>query len=171
MLVGEIATASGEQAQGIVQVLEAVTKIDRVTQGNAASAEEAAAAAEELNAQAFALKNLVDELNKLVGTKTPSSGATDTNPATTLKVPKHDAGAVKITPAKKAVVKADKAAKSDKADSQGSSNSGPSAPLSASSASRDFEDFSAPSASPMKKVTSAKAAAQNAQNYDDFFKS
>ena len=65
-LIGEIAMGSGEQANGIRHVLEAVTKIDSVTQGNAASAEEAAAAAEELNAQAHTLASLVQRLHMLV---------------------------------------------------------------------------------------------------------
>ena len=51
-LVGEIAAASEEQAQGIEQVNTAVAEMDKVTQQNAANAEESASAAEELNAQA-----------------------------------------------------------------------------------------------------------------------
>ncbi len=66
LLIGEIAVGSGEQANGIRHVLEAVTKIDSVTQGNAASAEEAAAAAEELNAQALTLAGLMERLHALV---------------------------------------------------------------------------------------------------------
>ena len=41
-LVGEIAAASGEQAQGIEQVNRAVTEMDKVVQQNAATAEESA---------------------------------------------------------------------------------------------------------------------------------
>ncbi|MBI2511513.1 MAG: MCP four helix bundle domain-containing protein [Opitutae bacterium] len=66
-LVAEIAQASQEQAQGINQVLNAVTQMDKVTQSNAASAEESAAAAEELNAQAHLLDNAVTQLEQLVG--------------------------------------------------------------------------------------------------------
>jgi len=66
-LISEIATASTEQSQGIGQVLTAVTQMDKVTQGNAAGAEEGAAAAEELNAQALAMNEAVTELKKLVG--------------------------------------------------------------------------------------------------------
>jgi methyl-accepting chemotaxis protein len=65
-LVGEIATASTEQSQGIGQVTTAVTQMDQVTQSNAASAEETAAAAEELSAQSIALKEAVASLQKLV---------------------------------------------------------------------------------------------------------
>ena len=66
-LVTEIATASKEQSQGIGQVNDAVVQIDKVTQSNAAGAEECASASEELNAQAAELNNLVGSLLTLVG--------------------------------------------------------------------------------------------------------
>jgi len=66
-LVGEITTASHEQAQGIAQVNQAVGQIDKITQSNAAAAEEAAAASEELQAQAAELDGLVGHLLALVG--------------------------------------------------------------------------------------------------------
>lgn len=66
-LVGEIAGATNEQSQGIGQVNSAVSEMDKVTQSNAANAEETAAAAEELNAQAMSLKEIVVELENLVG--------------------------------------------------------------------------------------------------------
>ena len=66
-LVAEIAAASKEQSDGIGQVNMAVTQMDKVTQSNAASAEEIASAAEELNAQAETMKGSVIELTKLVG--------------------------------------------------------------------------------------------------------
>jgi methyl-accepting chemotaxis protein len=47
-LAGEVAAASKEQSQGIVQVGKAVTEMDKVTQGNAANAEESASAEEPL---------------------------------------------------------------------------------------------------------------------------
>jgi methyl-accepting chemotaxis protein len=65
-LVSEVAGASGEQSQGINQINTAVTQMDKVTQGNAANAEESAAAAQELNAQAEAMKNAVNDLLALV---------------------------------------------------------------------------------------------------------
>ncbi len=58
-LVGEIASASNEQAQGIEQINEALGQIDQVTQSNTASAEESAAAAEELSSQATHLKQML----------------------------------------------------------------------------------------------------------------
>ncbi|MBE0537757.1 MAG: methyl-accepting chemotaxis protein [Phycisphaerae bacterium] len=66
-LVGEIAAASQEQAQGIDQVNQAVGQMDKVTQANAANAEESASASEELTAQAEQLNDIVLELSALVG--------------------------------------------------------------------------------------------------------
>jgi methyl-accepting chemotaxis protein len=66
-LAAEVASASREQSQGINQVNLAVGQMDKVTQSNAANAEESAAAAEELNAQAESMKHSVKELMKLVG--------------------------------------------------------------------------------------------------------
>jgi len=65
--VGQIASASAEQSQGISQVSTAVSQMDKVTQNTAATAEESAAASEELNAQAAVLKETVVELQKLLG--------------------------------------------------------------------------------------------------------
>ncbi len=66
MLVGEIAAASLEQAQGIEQVNVAVAQMDRVTQGNAANAEESASASEELSAQARELNEMIAVLIRTV---------------------------------------------------------------------------------------------------------
>ena len=68
-LAAEVATASREQKQGIGQINSAVGLMDKVTQGNAVSAEQSAAAAQELNAQALAMKQTVNELLQLVGGK------------------------------------------------------------------------------------------------------
>ncbi len=74
-LIGEIAAASNEQAQGIGQVNTAVTEMDKVTQQNAASAEESASASEEMNAQSETLKAMVGELQQLVeGTRHAAAG-------------------------------------------------------------------------------------------------
>jgi methyl-accepting chemotaxis protein len=70
-LVAHIATAATEQAQGIQQINNAMNQMDKVTQGNAANAEESASAAEELDAQAETMKNLVSKLRELIG-GTPS---------------------------------------------------------------------------------------------------
>jgi hypothetical protein len=66
-LVAEIATASNEQSQGISQVATAVSQMDRVTQSTAASAEETAAASQDLNAQAGVLSGAVNSLQEIVG--------------------------------------------------------------------------------------------------------
>ncbi|MBI4667256.1 MAG: MCP four helix bundle domain-containing protein [Nitrospinae bacterium] len=74
-LVGEIAAASNEQAQGVDQVNKAITQMDSVTQQTASNAEETAAAAEELSAQAESMKGVVDRLTGLVeGTHGGSRG-------------------------------------------------------------------------------------------------
>ena len=80
-LVAEVAGASREQTQGIAQVNTAVGQMDKVTQSNAANAEESAAAAEELNAQAVVMKESVAELLQLVGGN--QNTATRTNAAPT----------------------------------------------------------------------------------------
>jgi methyl-accepting chemotaxis protein len=66
-LAAEVAGASREQTQGIMQINTAVGQMDKVTQNNTASAEETAAAAEELNAQAFVMKEAVVSLQALCG--------------------------------------------------------------------------------------------------------
>jgi methyl-accepting chemotaxis protein len=60
-IVGEIAASAREQARSIEAVNVAVTGIDKVTQQNAASAEEASSAASELNGQAEELASMVGE--------------------------------------------------------------------------------------------------------------
>jgi methyl-accepting chemotaxis protein len=66
-LVAEIATAAREQAQGIRQVGVAMGQMDQVTQGNSASAEQSATAAEQLQAQAHELQTAVSLLRGLAG--------------------------------------------------------------------------------------------------------
>ncbi|MGA1824163.1 MAG: methyl-accepting chemotaxis protein [bacterium] len=58
-LVGEIAAASNDQAQGIAQVNQGLGQIDQVTQQATANAEEGASAAEELSGQAVQLRALL----------------------------------------------------------------------------------------------------------------
>jgi methyl-accepting chemotaxis protein len=61
-LAAQAAQASGEQSNGIAQVNTAIASMDKVTQSNAASAEECASASEELSAQAANMKEAVEEL-------------------------------------------------------------------------------------------------------------
>jgi len=66
-LIKEINAASGEQAQGIVQINQAITEMDKVTQQAASGAEETASAAEELAAQAQQMKMHIGEMSALFG--------------------------------------------------------------------------------------------------------
>jgi hypothetical protein len=68
-LIGEISNASGEQTKGIERVNQAVAEMDRVTQDNAANAEESASAAVDLKTQAGRMEGILEELIALVGTK------------------------------------------------------------------------------------------------------
>lgn len=65
-LVGEIATASKGQGEGLRQVNSAVAEVEKVTQLTAASAEESAAASQEMSAQAENMKAYALELARLV---------------------------------------------------------------------------------------------------------
>ena len=82
-LVGEISAASQEQSQGIEQVNTAVTQMDKVTQSNAANAEESASAAEELSSQAEQLKGMVSELIALVNGANAANNASAMQRVTT----------------------------------------------------------------------------------------
>jgi methyl-accepting chemotaxis protein/methyl-accepting chemotaxis protein-1 (serine sensor receptor) len=66
-LVEEVSVASREQAQGFDQVSTAIAQMEKVTQTTAATAEESAAASEELNAQAETSMQVVKRLESLVG--------------------------------------------------------------------------------------------------------
>ncbi len=63
-LVGEIAAASGEQAQGITRVNQAAAEMDRVIRQNAASAEESASASEEMNGQGERMMDMVGTVER-----------------------------------------------------------------------------------------------------------
>ena len=58
-MIGEIASASGEQADGVKQINAAVANLDQLTQQNAALVEESAAAASSMNDQADRLAEVV----------------------------------------------------------------------------------------------------------------
>ena len=68
-LINEIAAASNEQAQGIQQINKATAELEKVTQRNAADAEESAATSQEVYAQASAMKEFVEELAVLIGSR------------------------------------------------------------------------------------------------------
>jgi methyl-accepting chemotaxis protein len=80
-LVAEVSAASDEQAQGIDQVNTAVGEMDRITQSNAANAEESASASEELSAQARELSEMVNTLTRVIrgARAAEEAGATGTS--------------------------------------------------------------------------------------------
>jgi methyl-accepting chemotaxis protein len=65
-LIGEIAAATHEQAQGVSQVNTAVAQMDQVVQQNAMSAEKTTASAEDLTTQSSSLSQMVDDLVTMV---------------------------------------------------------------------------------------------------------
>jgi methyl-accepting chemotaxis protein len=87
-LVSEVASASREQTEGITQINSAVGQMDTATQTNAVSAEQAAAAAEELHAQSATMKESVTGLLTLIGDHTKML-AIDTSPAPNSGAPAH----------------------------------------------------------------------------------
>jgi len=66
-LVDEMSLGSKEQTKGITQVSKAIVQMQQVTQASAASAEQGAAAAQELTAQATAMQDVVGRLMAMVG--------------------------------------------------------------------------------------------------------
>lgn len=66
-LVDEMSLGRREQTKGFTQVSNAIAQMQHVTQSSAASAEEGAAAAEELTAQAVAMKDVGHRLHAMVG--------------------------------------------------------------------------------------------------------
>jgi len=65
-LVDSIAAASREQNSGVSQIATAIRSIDKVTQDNAAAAEETAASAAELQNRAHAFRDAVEEMQSIV---------------------------------------------------------------------------------------------------------
>ena len=77
-LIGEIATASGEQTQGIDQVNKAVNQTDKMVQASAARAEEGAGVSHELTTQSASLHTCVEELERVVGGRETQPGQAGT---------------------------------------------------------------------------------------------
>jgi methyl-accepting chemotaxis protein len=63
--IGEIAQSSHEQSEGIGQLNSAVASIDKITQDNAALAQQSASASEELKEQAESVRHAVRELMRM----------------------------------------------------------------------------------------------------------
>ena len=87
-LIGEISISTKEQSEGMNQIATAMSGIDQVTQQNAATSEEAAAAAEELNAQALSMQDMVSEIGAMVGFEMDDSSAHMSSHATHVQVKK-----------------------------------------------------------------------------------
>ena len=85
--VEAIAHASRDQAGGVAQLNHAVTDLDKLTQSNAATAEESASAAHELDAQAENLRHAVTELLRMVDGPRLADSAPGRTAATTQ--PRH----------------------------------------------------------------------------------
>lgn len=66
-LVDEVSVGSRDQHSAISRMGEALRQIEQVSQQAAAGAEQGSAAAEELNAQAAGLVDIVDVLGQMVG--------------------------------------------------------------------------------------------------------
>ena len=75
-VVSQIAAASQEQTAGLNEVNMAVSQLDKVTQSNAAGAEENASSSSVMNSEAANLLNAVHELNAIVTGKTTTADAT-----------------------------------------------------------------------------------------------
>jgi methyl-accepting chemotaxis protein len=86
-LIDEVSVASRQQAQGIDQVTQAISQMEKVTQTTAATAEESAAASEELNAQAEQSMSVVARLDALVGHAAASMPAAGHAQARRLRTP------------------------------------------------------------------------------------
>jgi methyl-accepting chemotaxis protein len=65
-MVGGIAQASTEQSEGIGQLNQAVAGMDKITQSNAALAQQSASSAEEMKAQSAQVKTAVNDLLRMV---------------------------------------------------------------------------------------------------------
>ncbi len=84
-LVAEIATASKEQAQGFVQINNAITQMDTITQQNSATAEESATASHQLNSQAKVLTRMIMALKIIVDGGSGSSNSNHSTAANTVR--------------------------------------------------------------------------------------
>ncbi|MBR8053890.1 methyl-accepting chemotaxis protein [Burkholderia vietnamiensis] len=105
-IMGEIASASGEQSTGIEQVNVAVTQMDEVTQQNAALVEQATAAAQSMADQADSLKAAV-AIFKVESRSQPAAAAASApvaaaarTPARGAKRPVRETGKVGNAPAR-----------------------------------------------------------------------
>ncbi|MDR2171036.1 MAG: methyl-accepting chemotaxis protein [Planctomycetaceae bacterium] len=78
-LLGDIAKASTEQAQGVAQVSQGLHQIDSVTQQNTANAEETASVSNQMSGQAAELQKLIAQFKIRKTTTSTTSTTTITN--------------------------------------------------------------------------------------------
>ncbi|MBW9172618.1 MCP four helix bundle domain-containing protein [Clostridium estertheticum] len=102
-LVGEIAAASNEQATAIYQINKGIEQVSDVVQTNSATAEQSAAASEELSSQAIMLKNMVGEFNlkggkKISHTQVPVISQKEIKQLKNKSLAQGEAAATKIKP-------------------------------------------------------------------------
>jgi methyl-accepting chemotaxis protein len=72
-LIDNVNTGSKEQARGMTQIAEAVSKMDGTLQSTAASAQESAAGIAEMSSQATAVQQVALQLTAMVGGETGES--------------------------------------------------------------------------------------------------
>ena len=104
-LVVEIAKASVEQSQGLDQITKAMTEMDRVTQANAATAEESAGVAHELSTQSVQLGTAVQQLNAFSGITSRVDNTTPIRPKLVASVPAEKPAAKPVTRTQASVAK------------------------------------------------------------------
>lgn len=83
-MVQQIVSASQDQSEGVASLNMAMSELDKVTQQNAAAAEESAASGSDLSSQARSLNNIVDKLIALTHGRrngTPTSRGYESNPS------------------------------------------------------------------------------------------
>jgi methyl-accepting chemotaxis protein len=86
-LIAEIALASTEQSNGVTLTNHALNRLSELTQRNTSSAEESATAADEMGAQAGALRTAVHELQTLISGRKRAVGKAATGPAAPVAPP------------------------------------------------------------------------------------
>lgn len=97
-LVGQIATASREQSQGIQQINTAVSQIDKVTQSSASSAANTSETAGKLDVLAGRLKSAVDEIDVILGQAAARQNSIAATPSELHAAPPGSPAARAVTP-------------------------------------------------------------------------
>jgi methyl-accepting chemotaxis protein/methyl-accepting chemotaxis protein-1 (serine sensor receptor) len=95
-LVDEVSVASQQQSQGIDQVSQAIVQMEKVIQSTAATAQQSAAASEELSAEAVTTMDVVTTLEALVGAEGHHPSDAARRPGPTQFGPTRAAAVVKM---------------------------------------------------------------------------